>query len=492
MNPPMSQTSSSTSTRKPDPAWPLILAAATSVLVIGLQLSEPLGSDEVWTFQTIQQGFGGIVNTLRADVHPPFYFLLLKCWTILTGTSDLALQSFSALCFVLSQWALYTFFARRGQKMQGAFAVVFLLNPLGLLVCHFARMYSLLMLLQLLSLLLWWRISEEKGGSWLFFCINVLGSFTHIWFFFHMAALFAVSLLDPAHPRRRVVLLSLPLALLPYAALWGPTLLQQLRLSSEAGAWLPRPGLGDLMETLLLQLVLAIPALAAIGLYWIVQRKLPPWPKQASLLALWMVLFLGIPFALSWLKPIYYQRFTIGALPVFALLAAFCLPQTQRVFQSAVLVAITVFIACFSVFQYRNPSVCSSRWSAAFLEQRLAPGDRILFTSLAKAPVQHYSGRVASSSQSFPSEIDAHPGYEPNYARLQASGDLQRDAAATAAALAQQKVPRIWLVHGFRPAISETISGALTLYYQRQQSASFSCNGSPCYHNQLDLYVLKP
>lgn len=457
-----------------------------------MQLAEPLGSDEVWTLHTIQQGFGGILATLRADVHPPLYFLLLKLWCSFAGYSDLALQGLSALFFATGQFLLYRFFAKRGMESQGLFAAIFLLNPLGLLVCHFARMYSLLMLLQLLSLLLWWRISEDKRGSWLFFCINVLGSFTHIWFFFHLAALFVVSLLYPSHPRRRLVLLGLPLALIPYAALWGPTLIQQLRLSSEAGAWLPKPGLSDLLETLLLHLVLAAPVLLAIGLYWIAQRQFPPWPKQASALALWLALFLGIPFVLSWLKPVYYQRFTIAALPVFALLAAFSLPPTQRAFQAAAVVALAVFIACFSVFQLRNPPVCTSRWSAAFLEQRLAPADHILFTSLARAPVQHYSARVAAASQSFPVEIDAHPGYEPNYGRLEASGDLGRSAAATVATLAQQRVPRIWLIHGFRPEISETISAALALSYQRQESESFSCNSTPCYHNQLDLYVLKP
>jgi hypothetical protein len=462
-----------------------LLGAALSLFVIALQFSEPLGSDEVWTLNAVQQGFAGILDTLRADVHPPLYFLLLKLWCSLLGYSDWALQGFSALCFAASQIVLYRFFAHRGMASQGIFASLFLLNPLGLLVCHFARMYSLLMLLQLLSLLLWWRLSEGKGGRWAFLLVNVLGTFTHIWFFFHLAALFMVT---AVYPRRRQALLSLVGALVPYALLWAPVLLAQIRLSAEAGAWLPKPGIGDIGETLLLHLVLAAPVLAALALYWLFQRKLPPWPRQSVALAVWLLLFLAIPFVLSGWKPIYYQRFTIGALPVFALLAAFSLPPLPHVGS----VVLALCISAFSVAQFRNPPVCTSRWTANFLQQRLAPGDRILFTSLARAPVNHYGLPLAGASLSFPSEIDTHPGYEPNYTRLLASGRLAQEAQLSVAGLAAQGVKRVWLVHGFRPQVSETISGALALSYSKQNSESFQCNATPCYHNQLDLYVLKP
>jgi uncharacterized membrane protein len=478
--PPMSPTSKATSGSSA-----ALLGAALSLFVLSLQFSEPLGSDEVWTLQAVQQGFSGILATLRADVHPPLYFLLLKIWCSLAGYSDWALQGFSALCFLISQFVLYRFFAHRGMASQGLFAALFLLNPLGLLVCHFARMYSLLMLLQLLSVLLWWRLNEGKGGEWAFLAVNVLGTFTHIWFFFHLAALFVVTAF---YPRRRRTLLSLVGALVPYALLWAPVLLAQIRLSAEAGAWLPKPGVDDILETMLLHLVLAAPVLAVLAVYWLFQRRLPPWPKEAVALACWLVLFLGIPFALSAVKPIYYQRFTIGALPVFALLAAYSLPPLQHIAS----VVLALCIGAFSVAQYRNPPVCTSRWTANYLQQRLGPGDRVLFTSLARAPVKHYSQPVGGASLSFPTEIDTHPGYEPNYTRLLASGQLAQEASQSVAALAAQGVKRVWLVHGFRPVVSETISRALALSYSKQQSESFQCNATPCYHNQLDLYVLKP
>ena len=80
-----------------------LLAVAAVALGIGFRLwnivHEPLWLDEAYSAYAASKGFDflwGIVP--QYETHPPFYYSLLKVWTLIFGDSLAALRALGALC----------------------------------------------------------------------------------------------------------------------------------------------------------------------------------------------------------------------------------------------------------------------------------------------------------------------------------------------------------------------------------------------------------
>src|SRR5438132_9695803 len=84
---------------------------------------------------------------LLSDTSPPLYYLLLYGWTLLFGTTDLALRLFSTACS-LACLPFLVGIARRigGRTTVIASCLLFGLSPLGIYYSTEGRMYSLLWL----------------------------------------------------------------------------------------------------------------------------------------------------------------------------------------------------------------------------------------------------------------------------------------------------------------------------------------------------------
>lgn len=420
----------------------------------------PLSSDDVWTLATCDQSWSGLLAALRADVHPPFYFLLAKPWLALFGSAngngEAALQSFSACTFLAAVafvWFLYPDDER--------YAAVLLLNPIGLLSSRLGRMYALLLLLCVVSVWAW----REKRWA-LLALINCFGTLTHIWFFFFLLAQGATTL---AFHRPVLVRYTLwnAASVLPYAIGWLPVLLGQLERSREAAAWLKVPSLGDLASTLLLHVLFSAPLLL--------------WPKAwpGFEMLFFAAVTLLVPFALSFWKPVFYGRFTIPALlPLSLALARMARPP---------LAALTLLLAtAYAAYVWQTPAVCTSAWTAQYLREHAQSGDVIIFTSLSRAPIRYY-WRDMPESFTLPRQIDAHPGYEPDYARL---ATLPAEAQQAFASLASRRVPRVWLLTGFSPDVEKTLGTALEPHYTRD--SEYSCPALECYFSHIRSYRLRP
>jgi len=106
---------------------------------------------------------------LLSDTSPPLYYLLLQCWTLIFGTSDLALRLFS-VSFSIASLPLIAALACRiaGRRAAIASSVLFAFCPLVVYYSTEGRMYSLLIFLTLatafVSLLL------QERGLRVFYC----------------------------------------------------------------------------------------------------------------------------------------------------------------------------------------------------------------------------------------------------------------------------------------------------------------------------------
>ena len=80
----------------------VLLAIVVGAGLRGWQLDrEGLWLDELFTARVVgRESWAGLRAELAGDVHPPLYFALLRVWSSVAGTSDLALRLPSVLAGV--------------------------------------------------------------------------------------------------------------------------------------------------------------------------------------------------------------------------------------------------------------------------------------------------------------------------------------------------------------------------------------------------------
>jgi len=101
--------------------WALIALVSTAIGVRGYRLADHcLWFDEAWSWRYTRFSIWEIIRRTAGDVHPPFYFLLLKGWVGAFGDSTTALRSLSVLCGGLTVLGMYLFVAEAfAQKQRG-------------------------------------------------------------------------------------------------------------------------------------------------------------------------------------------------------------------------------------------------------------------------------------------------------------------------------------------------------------------------------------
>lgn len=180
-------------------------AAARPELGDFVEPDQPVPAGEFRRYLKHDDPPAGVARVIRAvllsDTSPPLYYVLLYGWTLVFGTSDVALRLFSTLC-ALACLPLLVAIARRIGGTGAVFAscVLFTFSPLGIFYSTEGRMYSLLWLCVMaatwVSLLL-----HERGGSIGLYAVWVVSSaagfLTHYFFVFPWLAIIAYLLLRP-------------------------------------------------------------------------------------------------------------------------------------------------------------------------------------------------------------------------------------------------------------------------------------------------------
>lgn len=201
---------------------PAIVAAATAAL-LGLGLFG-LGDQGLWLDEEMSLNIataGRDQMALWFTSHPeqhPFYYLLLRGWTSLFGTSETALRSLSLLFAVTAVPLLFRLGRDLLGRREGAAAAVLLaLSPFWLFYAQEGRMYTLLVTLGILASILALAEARDAGVfgrlPWAYWVTATLGMYTHFFFGFLVLAHATVVLLRSGELRRnvsRALLLGLP------------------------------------------------------------------------------------------------------------------------------------------------------------------------------------------------------------------------------------------------------------------------------------------
>ena len=148
---------------------------------------------------------------LLSDTSPPLYYLLLQGWTLIFGTSDLALRLFSVSFSVASLPLVATLACRiAGRRAAIASCVLFAFSPLVVYYSTEGRMYSPLIFLTLATALVSLLLQERGsrvGYCLLWVALSAAGFLTHYFFVFPWLANAAFLFLLPGKFQRRWLLL---------------------------------------------------------------------------------------------------------------------------------------------------------------------------------------------------------------------------------------------------------------------------------------------
>lgn len=169
------------------PFIPLFLILILAGLLRFYHLSgQSLWSDEGNSVALAQRGFAEIAQRTAFDIHPPFYYWLLRLWISLFGDSEIGLRSLSVvlgigLVALIGLLGTYLFELRLGTIA----ALIAALSPFQIYYSQEARMYMLLALLGGLTLFLTLLFLEEaRWGRRLAFALGYIlvacaGLYTH-------------------------------------------------------------------------------------------------------------------------------------------------------------------------------------------------------------------------------------------------------------------------------------------------------------------------
>ena len=296
---------------------------------------------------------------LLSDTSPPLYYLLLYGWTLLFGTSDVALRLFSTT-WSLACLPLLVGVARRtgGRDSVLPACILFALSPLAVYYSTEGRMYSLLWFCVLV--LAWSSLVLREGGGIaqrvLWIATSAAGFLTHYFFLFPWGAMAAFLLIQPRKlPRKHLALMVLltVIAIIPwYANLPGTA--DNWRITQDWLKWEP-PGFDRLAAArdIVLQFfsgngqdlwrlrwrancaALVLFAVLLVAMTWRLRMRL--FSRRRLLLWLWFIAACAGPLVFDLLRGTYtvaVSRYAAAALPAAYLIASVglaCLPPRVRV-----------------------------------------------------------------------------------------------------------------------------------------------------------------
>jgi uncharacterized membrane protein len=155
---------------------------------------------------------------LLSDTSPPLYYLLLHGWTLVFGTSDLALRMFSVLWSLAAIPLIFLIgHALNGSKAGLLACVIFAIAPQAVYYSTEGRMYSLVWFLIAVYAYAMFRLHDGVRWTWVLAAIltGSAGLLTHYFFMFPWLACTAWLLVEKGRAARWTpVLIGLAVALL--------------------------------------------------------------------------------------------------------------------------------------------------------------------------------------------------------------------------------------------------------------------------------------
>jgi uncharacterized membrane protein len=485
----------------------LAIAAFPVCLYLTYGIDRPLWLDEANTVHIAKGSPEQIIEALSLDVSPPLYYLVLAGWMRIFGDSEIAVRTPSVLFYLAGIYVVW----RLGRMLLGAegawlTAFVYAVSPVAGRQAQNTRMYTMLALLAGLSMIVFVILNRDKHRrrpAWFagFGLLVFLGLNTHYWFAFVLASYGIWIIITLKSWRLKEVAMLAGFTIVPFLVVNLEMFLNQEALA--ATGWTPRPGLQTIAQSiganfglisianrsLVTGILLIFPfVLWAVKKDW---RRSIPRGRTVLLLACLYFITIGLPFVISFKKPIFWPgRYETVALPFFSLLIAALLLQlplrSRMVFQ--LLLAGSCFIYFFEAVRSSSRNDVLATLDAAPLGDRPAataicaqalPGDFVVYTGLSRASISYYLERLGCATNlkqvSFPNEFEDHMGWQ-DVARDYSGEPIFKREAESIAERASESGARVFLLVHPATRLSGAVLDAIERRFLRETSRQFvSC-----------------
>lgn len=182
-----------------------------------------------------------VFNRILTDLHPPVYYYSVYLYSLVAGTGDAALRSYSALA-VCAAAMILVFGLRRVLSLHGRLLAAGLMlgSRYAFYMAQNARSYALCLLIS--AALLWLAVAMlgDERRRWLRFwglvVLAVLGAFTHYFMTFEAVAL--CLMLALYLPAQRVALIAFSLILVALNALYVRDVVNVYAQFSPSHTWM--------------------------------------------------------------------------------------------------------------------------------------------------------------------------------------------------------------------------------------------------------------
>ena len=178
-------------------AWIVIMAAGTALMFIGIT-HESLWYDESYTAALTNHSLWDIIIITGSDSHPPLYYLVLRIYSMLFGSSVLALRTFSVIGTVaLAALGIGPVRRAFGNRFGLIYSFLIFALPITFSMSQEARMYTWSAFF-VTSSALWGYLAylDGKRKDWIIFGVTSLfAAYTHYYALLAAIIIFGLLLL---------------------------------------------------------------------------------------------------------------------------------------------------------------------------------------------------------------------------------------------------------------------------------------------------------
>jgi len=396
-----------------------------------------------------------------------FYYVLLRGW-VHFGDSEMAVRSLSVVFGVAAIPAAYALGKRLFSTKAGLISAALLaVHSFHIRCSQEARSYSLLVLLLVLSTYFFVRLVESprQHRYWAaYILIGALAVYSHV---FALLVLIPQWLSLGRARLRQIGLVRILWTTVGLTLLVMPMAVFVLLKSSGQIAWISRPTIYSFFDFARLltgdggnALLVAYAVFCLVAVLWLPrseESKSPNvnerWPVR--LVALWLVFPIASTLCVSFVKPLFYERFMVMCVPAVVLLAGQGITAMNRVSPRVrwvlpIALCLMVSLSVWGVGRYfRSFASTEEDWRSAvryiFARQQL--GDVIFFAAAGRGPFNYYIQRetVEHANASSCIEMFPSPG-DPSAGVSSGLGPDRNLSPKEKVGLAAKGHNRVWLV----------------------------------------------
>ncbi|GEM_PF-3365291 len=392
------------------------------------RLGHTLDNDEAFTANMIHQSWIEMFTNFSTESAGYLYYLLLKLWVLWLGESEIALQSFSLVCFILTILATGLSARKMADNSWAGIIAALLVSIstyIGLYFATVVRSYSLLSSQVALGMLMYAYFLQpsptpqinlpQKKLLWGLTVLNIASLLTHPLYIFFMCAYTITSLFNS----RKQFWALVGCNMLSFIV-WNPVLYWSIQLPTIS--WMQTPTLADLKNGFYhlwgqqeIKLLLIYGFIFALLNF---QKAKQFFTHKHGLMLLSLVsITVLLPFVVSQVKPMFLASRTPALfLPIICILVAIFVAQVGEWRTAFILLVFLAFSSGQkSLETFREPDPLMTRYSVRFVAERVSCGDTIILGGFAVNDVAYYLKKfnvpLCVEQKVFPDSTKKHPGW---------------------------------------------------------------------------------